>query len=60
MAGVTARFYALRPSPLDALNSSGRRSRSILHPLVVFLGLVLWSWVWGVWGTILAVPMLVG
>ena len=29
-----------------------------MHPLVVFLGLVLWSWIWGVWGTILAVPML--
>ena len=29
-----------------------------MHPLVVFLGLVVWSWIWGVWGTILAVPML--
>jgi predicted PurR-regulated permease PerM len=27
--------------------------------LAVFLGLLLWSWVWGAWGTILAVPMLV-
>jgi predicted PurR-regulated permease PerM len=25
----------------------------------VFLGLLLWTWVWGGWGTILAVPMLV-
>lgn len=29
-----------------------------MHPLVVFLGLVVWSWIWGVWGTILAVPMI--
>lgn len=27
--------------------------------IVVFLGLLLWTWVWGAWGTILAVPMLV-
>lgn len=27
--------------------------------LVVFLGLLLWTWIWGAWGTILAVPMMV-
>jgi predicted PurR-regulated permease PerM len=27
--------------------------------LAVFLGLLLWTWVWGAWGTVLAVPMLV-
>jgi predicted PurR-regulated permease PerM len=27
--------------------------------LVVLLGLLLWTWIWGAWGTILAVPMLV-
>jgi predicted PurR-regulated permease PerM len=26
---------------------------------VVFLGVLLWTWIWGAWGTILAVPMLV-
>ena len=30
-----------------------------MSALAVFLGLLLWSWVWGAWGTILAVPMLV-
>jgi predicted PurR-regulated permease PerM len=30
-----------------------------MSALVVFLGLLLWTWVWGGWGTILAVPMLV-
>jgi predicted PurR-regulated permease PerM len=30
-----------------------------MSALVVFLGLLLWTWVWGAWGTILAVPMLV-
>jgi len=26
--------------------------------LVVFVGVVVWIWLWGEWGTILAVPML--
>jgi predicted PurR-regulated permease PerM len=30
-----------------------------MSALVVFLGLMLWTWVWGAWGTVLAVPMLV-
>jgi predicted PurR-regulated permease PerM len=29
-----------------------------MSALVVFVGLVVWIWVWGEWGTILAVPML--
>jgi predicted PurR-regulated permease PerM len=30
-----------------------------MSALAVFLGLPLWTWVWGARGTILAVPMLV-
>lgn len=30
-----------------------------MSALTVFLGLLLWTWVWGAWGTVLAVPMLV-
>lgn len=30
-----------------------------MSSLAVFLGLLLWTWVWGAWGTLLAVPMLV-
>jgi predicted PurR-regulated permease PerM len=30
-----------------------------MHMVVVFLGVLLWTWIWGAWGTILAVPMLV-
>ena len=30
-----------------------------MHAVVVFLGVLLWTWIWGGWGTILAVPMLV-
>lgn len=34
----------------------GRAAR--MNTLAVFLGLLLWSWAWGVWGTLLAVPLL--
>jgi predicted PurR-regulated permease PerM len=30
-----------------------------MNALAVFLGLLLWIWLWGEWGTLLAVPMLV-
>jgi predicted PurR-regulated permease PerM len=30
----------------------------LLSPLAVFVGLVFWSWIWGVPGTFLAVPLL--
>jgi predicted PurR-regulated permease PerM len=30
-----------------------------MSALAIFIGLMLWTWVWGAWGTVLAVPMLV-
>jgi predicted PurR-regulated permease PerM len=29
-----------------------------MNPVAIFVGLLFWSWVWGVWGTVLAVPMM--
>lgn len=29
-----------------------------MNPVAIFVGLLVWSWLWGLWGTILAVPML--
>ncbi|MFL6278828.1 MAG: AI-2E family transporter [Vicinamibacterales bacterium] len=29
-----------------------------MNPVAIFIGLLFWSWIWGIWGTILAVPML--
>jgi predicted PurR-regulated permease PerM len=29
-----------------------------MNPVAIFVGLLFWTWVWGAWGTVLAVPML--
>jgi predicted PurR-regulated permease PerM len=31
---------------------------SRMNPVAIFVGLLFWTWLWGIWGTILAVPML--
>jgi predicted PurR-regulated permease PerM len=30
---------------------------SQINPVAIFLSLLVWTWIWGLWGTILAVPM---
>ena len=35
----------------------GRAER--MSALAVFLGVLVWTWIWGPWGTVLAVPMMV-
>jgi predicted PurR-regulated permease PerM len=34
----------------------GRAAR--MNPVAIFIGLLFWSWIWGIWGTVLAAPML--
>jgi predicted PurR-regulated permease PerM len=29
-----------------------------MNQVAVFAGLLFWSWVWGIWGMLLAVPMM--
>ena len=29
-----------------------------MNPVALFAGLLIWSWMWGIWGTLLAVPMM--
>ena len=29
-----------------------------MNRVAVFAGLLFWSWMWGIWGTLLAVPMM--
>jgi predicted PurR-regulated permease PerM len=31
---------------------------SQINPVAIFMGLLLWTWLWGLWGTVLAVPIL--
>jgi predicted PurR-regulated permease PerM len=31
---------------------------SSMNAVAIFVGLLFWSWVWGIWGTLLAVPMM--
>jgi len=47
---TTLEGFLLTPSLMS------RASR--INSAAIFTGLLFWSWVWGVWGTILAVPML--
>lgn len=43
--------WLLTPFPM------GKAGR--MRAIAVFLGLLVWTWIWGVWGTVLAIPMLV-
>ncbi len=43
--------WVLTPSLLGKLER--------MHVVVVFVGLLLWTWLWGPWGAVLAIPMLV-
>jgi predicted PurR-regulated permease PerM len=36
---------------------TGRASR--MSPLVVFIGVLLWCWLWGVWGMLLGIPIII-
>lgn len=31
---------------------------SRMNPVAIFVALLFWGWIWGIWGTVLAVPML--
>jgi predicted PurR-regulated permease PerM len=35
------------------------RRASRTNEVAVFVGLIFWTFIWGIWGTLLAVPMLV-
>ena len=55
MAGATLAVTSLEGWLLTPM-LMGRAER--MNVLAVFLGLMLWTWLWGAWGTLLAVPML--
>jgi predicted PurR-regulated permease PerM len=55
VAGVSLLITTLEGSLLTPL-LMGRASS--MNQVAVFAGLLFWSWVWGIWGMLLAVPMM--
>ncbi len=56
---VPATFLVLNSLEGDVLTPWLLGRRLSLNPLVIFLGLVFWGWLWGGFGAFLAVPILV-
>lgn len=56
---VPAAFLVLNEIEGDMLTPWLLGRRLSLNPLVVFLGLVFWGWLWGAIGAFLAVPIMV-
>lgn len=55
---VVAVYYALTGIEGNFIIPAVLGKRLFLNPVVVFVGLVYWGWVWGIPGALLAVPML--
>jgi predicted PurR-regulated permease PerM len=55
VAGVSLLITTLEGSLLTP-TLMGRASS--MNQVAVFVGLLFWSWVWGIWGMLLAVPMM--
>jgi predicted PurR-regulated permease PerM len=36
--------------------ATSRASR--MNPVIVFIGVLAWGWLWGVWGLLLGIPIL--
>ena len=55
VAGVSLLITTLEGSLLTPM-LIGRVSS--MNQVAVFAGLLFWSWIWGIWGMLLAVPMM--
>ena len=51
VAGTAMVITSLEGFLLDA---GAHEPRGQMNPAAIFIGLLFWSWVWGIWGTILA------
>jgi predicted PurR-regulated permease PerM len=58
-AGVAASYLALATIEGQLVQPLAVGRRLSLSPLVVFVGLWFWGWLWGVAGMLLATPMLI-
>jgi predicted PurR-regulated permease PerM len=55
VAGVSLLITTLEGS---LLTPSLMSRASSMNQVAVFTGLLFWSWIWGVWGMLLAIPMM--
>jgi len=55
VAGVSLLITTLEGSLLTPMLISRASS---MNQIAVFAGLLVWSWIWGIWGMLLAVPMM--
>ena len=55
VAGVALLITTLEGSLLTPMLMSRAAS---MNQVAIFTGLLFWSWVWGIWGLLLAVPMM--
>ena len=53
--GVVLRHPRHRQEPVDAVAD---QSRGRMNPVAVFVGVLAWGWLWGAWGLLLGVPIL--
>lgn len=57
-AVIPLAYFAITAIEGNFVTPSVLGSRMSLNPIVVFLSLAFWSWMWGVGGALLAVPLL--
>ena len=55
VAGVALLITTLEGSLLTPMLMS---KASAMNQVAIFSGLLFWSWAWGIWGMLLAVPMM--
>lgn len=56
VAGVALAIMSIEEELLLPL-LSGRAAR--MNAVAIFVGLLFWTWLWGVWGALLAVPLMI-
>lgn len=56
---VSGTFLTLTTLEGQIITPTVLGNRLALNPLVVFLGIVWWGWLWGIPGTLIAVPLMV-
>lgn len=57
LGGLGYGLFSLRDEALEVIEELlGRAAR--MNQVAIFCGLLFWSWMWGLWGMLLAVPMM--